>query len=358
MAVVKTRNLCKSYDGREVLKGINIDVARGEAFTIIGPTGAGKTTLLRLLDLLEIPTSGNVYFEKLDVTGSRRFRLEARRRMAFVLQKPVMFNATVYQNVTCGLKWRGNKRGNIRQSVGDVLEMVGLTDYKDRDARTLSGGEAQRVAIARAMVVNPEVLLLDEPTANLDPVSTSKIEEIISRIISQHNTTVIMSTHDLPQGQRLAHRMAVMVNGEILQVGDSKQVFNLPVNREVAEFVGVDNIIDGIIVSRDGDLVTIDVDGKSIEAVSEYNVGERVSVCIRPEEVILAPSPVSSSARNSFHGEVVQLISRGSLSHVVLDCGFPLTAMVTSRSAVELGLESGRKIYAGFKATAIHVVKT
>ena len=357
MSIIAVSNLNKNYGESQILKGINIDISRGEAFTIIGSTGAGKTTLLRLLDLLEAPTSGKVYFDGRDVTASRHLRLEARRRMAFVLQKPVMFNTSVSENVACGLKWRGIDRGNINRKLADALETVGLSEYRERNARTLSGGEAQRVAIARAMIISPEVLLLDEPTANLDPLSTSKVEEIISGIVRMHNTTVVMSTHDLSQGQRLADRVAVMANGEILQMGDSKQVFNMPANREVAEFVGVDNIIDGIIVSRDGELVTIDIGGKRIEAVCEFDVGERVSVFIRPEEVTLALAPASTSARNSFHGKVVRLISRGSLSRVEVDCGFIISALITGRSAEELGLESGREIYASFKATAIHVVK-
>jgi len=357
MSIIAVKKLFMSYRGREVLKDISINVDRGEVFTLIGPTGAGKTTLLRLLDLLDMPTSGRVYFDGLDVTDSRRFRLQTRRRMAHVLQKPAMFNASVYDNIVCGLKWRGMEKGDIGQKVDSILEVVGLSAYKDRNARALSGGEAQRVAIARAMIVEPEVLLLDEPTANLDPLSTARIEELLLRIIRRHNTTMVISTHDMAQGQRLADRIAVLVDGEILQVGDARQVFRLPGSREVAEFVGIANIIFGIITSRDEDLVTIDAGGRSIQAISEYEVGEKVYACIRPEEVTMSLSKASSSARNYFKGEVVGMVTMGSFSHVNMDCGLPLAALVTRRSAEKLGLENGRKVYASFKATAIHVLK-
>jgi tungstate transport system ATP-binding protein len=142
-------------------------------------------------------------------------------------------------------------KGDIQEKVSSILEMVGLSADKNRHARTLSGGEVQRVAIARAIATEPEVLLLDEPTANLDPVSASRIEELITGIIQRYATTIIMATHDMSQGQRLADRIGVLVNGEILQTGNSRDVFASPRNREVAEFVGIENIIDGLIVSND-----------------------------------------------------------------------------------------------------------
>ncbi|MDP6142525.1 MAG: hypothetical protein QGF23_03700, partial [Dehalococcoidales bacterium] len=183
--------------------------------------------------------------------------------------------------------------------------------------------------------VEPEVLLLDEPTANLDPVSISRIEQLISHMARQE-MMIIMATHDMAQGQRLADRIGVLVNGEMLQVGDSRQIFTSPRNREVAEFVGVENIIDGVIVSNDAKVVTIDIDGSIIEAISEYAVGEEVSVCVRPEDITLALSKASSSARNSFIGEIVKVVSIGPLIRIEVDCGFPLVALVTTKSAEEL----------------------
>ena len=280
-----------------------------------------------------------------------------RRRMAFVLQKPVVFNMSVYDNVAYGLRWRGKKRDDIREKVNSILEVVGLTPYKNRNARTLSGGEAQRVAIARAIAIEPEVLLLDEPTANLDPVSTLKIEELIQDIFHQYKTTIVMATHDLSQGRRLAHRIGVMMSGEIIQVGKADEIFSSPSNREVAEFVGVENIIDGVITTSEGGIANIDVGGIVIEAISNYAVGEKVSVCIRPEDITLALSKPASSARNSLIGEITKVVSVGSLTRIELDCGFPLVALITKRSAEELNLESKRKVYASFKATGAHTIK-
>jgi len=357
MSFIETIDLCQRYGERDILKNVNIRVERGEVFALIGPTGAGKTTLLRLIDLLDIPTSGKIYFDGVDTAKSPSGRLEMRRRMAFVLQKPVVFNTSVYDNVTYGLKWRGVGKGDIREKVGGILEMIGLSADKSRNARTLSGGEVQRVAIARAIAIEPEVLLLDEPTANLDPISSSKIEELITNIIHQYDTTIIMATHDMSQGQRLADRIGVLVNSEILQTGSSRDVFTSPRNREVAEFVGVENIIDGVIVSNDDKVVTIDIGGNAIEAISDYSIGENVCACIRPEDITLALSRVSSSARNSFIGEVTRVVSLGSLSRIEIDCGFLLVVLVTKRSAEELNLAKTKEVYAAFKATGVHVIK-
>lgn len=357
MPLIETIDLCQRYGARDILKSINIKVDRGEVFAMIGPTGAGKTTLLRLLDLIDMPTAGKIYFDGADTAKTAKRRLEVRRRMAFVLQKPIVFNTSVYDNIAYALKWRGVEKSSIHKKASNILEVVGLSAYKKRNARTLSGGEVQRIAIARAIAIEPEVLLLDEPTANLDPISASKIERFITDIIHRHQTTIIMATHDMSQGQRLADRIGVLMNGEILQTGGSRDVFTSPRNREVAEFVGVENIIDGVIVSNEDKVVAIDTGGKVIEAISDYAVGEEVSACVRPEDVTLALSKVSSSARNSFVGEITRIVSTGSLARIEIDCGFLLVSLVTKKSAEELDFKKGKQVYATFKATGVHIIR-
>mgnify|MGYP000235730142 CR=1 FL=1 len=357
MSLIEVVGLSQRYGERVVLKNINVNIEKGEVFALIGPTGAGKTTLLRLIDLLEVPTSGKIYFDGIDTTALGRRKLSVRRRMAFVLQKPAVFNMSIYDNIAYGLKWRGENRKKIEAKINHLLDVVGLSALRHKNARTLSGGEAQRVAIARALAVEPEVLLLDEPTANLDPISTLKIEALIQSIFHEYKTTIVMATHDLPQGRRLAHRISVMVNGEIIQVGKADEIFNSPSNREVAEFVGIENIISGVTISKDGDIATIDLSGRIIEAISDCLVGDEVYVCIRPEDVTLAPSKATSSARNSLLGEITRIMLTGSLVHVKVDCGFPLIALVTKKSTEELHLKSGDQVYASFKASAVHVIK-
>jgi len=357
MALLETIDLCQRFDNHDILKNINLKVEKGEVFALIGPTGAGKTTFLRLLNLLDLPASGIIYFDGIDTAGSAGLRTELRRRMGFVFQKPVVFNMSVYDNIACGLKWRKERKSEIRQKVNSMLELVSLSDYKDRNARTLSGGEVQMVAIARAMVSEPEVLLLDEPTANLDPVSASRIESLITDIAQRHNTTIIMATHDMSQGQRLADRVGVLLNGEIQQSGNWQEVFNSPRNKDVAYFVSAENIIDGVVASNQDEIAAINVGDNTIEVVSDYPAGEEVCVCLRPEDITIAKSQISSSARNSFAGEITRMVSSGALMRVEIDCGFPLVALITRRSAGELDLNKGTEVYVSFKATAAHVIK-
>ena len=357
MALIETIRLEQKYGEQRILKDIDLSIAQNEVFALIGPTGAGKTTLMRLLDLLESPTSGEIYFDGIDVTHSKRLRVEARRRMSFVFQKPVVFNTSVFNNIACGLRWRHENRGAVRQQVNSVLELVGMADYKNRNARTLSGGETQRVAVARALAVKPEVLFLDEPTANLDPVSVAKIEELLAYIIREQRTTVVMATHDMAQGQRLADRIGVLMNGRLLQVGHPNDIFSSPESKELAEFVGVDNILSGVVVGKDDKLVTIDVNGSFIQSISDYDIGEKVHVLIRPEDVTLTLHKETSSARNIFEGRISSIFPLGPLNRVEVSCGFPILAIVTKKSAEDLNLNIGSKVYATFKATAIHILK-
>ena len=356
MSLVETVDLCQSYAGKLILNGINLGVEQGEVFAIIGPTGAGKTTLLRLLNLLDLPTSGRIYFDGIDTAGLKRAGLEVRRRMAFVLQKPVVFGMSVYDNIACGLRWRGVGKSEIQKKVGEIMELSELVEYRDRDARTLSGGEVQRVAIARAVVTEPELLLMDEPTANLDPGAVLRIEEFIASIMRRHNTTIITATHDMSQGQRLADKVGVLLDGRIVQAGSWDEVFNYPRNKEVARFVGTENIIKGVVASSEGGVVTVAVDGGVIEALSDYPVGAGVCACIRPEEVTLSLAKIFSSARNSFVGRVERLVATGPLTRVEVDCGFPLVCLITQKPAEETGLARGKSVYATFKATGVHVV--
>jgi tungstate transport system ATP-binding protein len=207
------------------------------------------------------------------------------------------------------------------------------------------------------MIARPDLLLLDEPTANLDPVSVAKIEEVLANTIREQKTTVVMATHDMSQGQRLADMIGVLMNGEILQIGSPSEIFCSPSNKEVAEFVGVENILSGIISEKDGALVTIDVDGATIEAISKFAVGDKICVIIRPEDITFTLAKETSSARNVFQGEIARMTTVGQLVRIEADCGFPLLGVVTKRSAEELNLNLGKKIYTSFKATAVHVIK-
>ncbi len=357
MALIETVNVFQNYDGIEVLKNVNLKIDRAEIFALIGPTGAGKTTLIRILDLIDPPYSGKLFFDGVDVTTRGVDQLEARRRMSYVQQRPLVFTMNVYDNIACGLRWRHMKSAIIKRKTNEALELVGMTSYKDRHAKTLSGGETQRVAVARALVTEPEVLFLDEPTANMDPVSTAKIEEVLAHIINERKTTIIMTTHNMSQGQRMASRLGVLINGELLQTGSVNDIFNQPQNREVAEFVGVENIIKGVVEQKDNELARIAINGEKISAISNLAVGEAVYVLIRPEIIVFSLSGEAGGARNVFKCKVNKINTTGSSVRIEVACGFPLLGVITTQAAQDLNISIGKDIYASIKATAIHVIK-
>ncbi len=231
--VIGIRNLCKSFGNKEVLKNVNLTINRGEIFALIGPSGVGKTTLLRILNFLETPSGGEVVFNGIPESH----RIEARRRMSMLFQTPAIFNTSVFNNVAYGLEVRGMNKNSIREKVVNALNIVGLDGKERQKARTLSGGEAQRMAFARAVVYDPDILLLDEPTANLDPANVAKMEEIIERIRSEHGTTIVIATHNIYQVKRIADRVGILLNGELIEVNSRDGIFTAPKDARSAAFL-------------------------------------------------------------------------------------------------------------------------
>jgi len=232
LALLEVRSLSKSIGPAKILKGIDLTVERGEILGLIGPTGSGKTTLLRLINLLDEPSGGSILFDGRMVSGKpEKELLSARRKMAMVFQKPVMFKASVEANVSYGLRMRGRAdakdatggKMSMSDRVEEALAAVGLSGYRSRDANTLSGGETQRIALARALVLQPELLLLDEPTANLDPGSAASIDSLLSSLAGSR-TAVILATHNMQQCRKLAGRVAVLQAGRLVAVGRSEEI--------------------------------------------------------------------------------------------------------------------------------------
>ncbi len=233
--VYQLHQVTKQYNSRQVLQVSHLEIPRGEIFALVGPSGAGKSTLLRLLDFLEAPTTGTIRFLDAEFGPSHSVPLAVRRRVTMVFQRPILLNQSVWSNVAFGLRLRG--QGDDKQQIESALKQVGLTRFARQRARTLSGGEAQRVALARAMVLQPDVLLLDEPTANLDPYNVGLIEDIVRTLNQEHGTTLIMVTHNVFQAKRLAQRVALMLEGQIAEIGDVESFFRSPRDPRTAAFV-------------------------------------------------------------------------------------------------------------------------
>lgn len=234
-AIYELIHTTKWYHGRPVLHIDQLSLFAGEIFAVIGPSGAGKSTLLRLLNFLEAPTSGEIHFRNACFSAHQAMPLALRRQITTVFQRPALLHRSVAANVRYGLQLRGMRHtdGAIRQA----LQRVGLDQLAHQPAHTLSGGEAQRVALARAMVVDPAVLLLDEPTANLDPYNVKLIEESVLQLNREAGCTVVIVTHNLFQAHRLANRVGLLLEGRMVEVNATEQFFETPSDPRTAAFI-------------------------------------------------------------------------------------------------------------------------
>ena len=235
-ALVELSNLLVQREGHTVLDIARLEVSHGEVLAVVGPNGAGKSTLLLVLARLLGPQRGTFQFDGQPVGALDT--LSYRRRLALVLQEPLLLDATVGENLALGLKFRGAAASEIRERVGIWLKRLGIQHLESRPARKLSGGEAQRVSLARAFILEPELLLLDEPFGALDPPTRLGLLEDLGSLLGETRTTTIFITHDLQEAARLATRLAVMLDGRIQQAGTPAQVFEHPANAGVARFLG------------------------------------------------------------------------------------------------------------------------
>lgn len=342
----------------DVLNIEHLAVRRGEVLGIIGPNGSGKSTLLRVMALLQQPTEGEIIFSGTHVNAHSN-KLAMRRNLAIVFQEALLLNASVFDNVATGLRFRGLPRDLIKDRVNTWLSQLGIEHLQDRSARRLSGGEAQRVSLARALALGPEVLLLDEPFAALDPPTRMTLLEDLERILSETGISTVFVTHDRTEAMILAQRLAVMMGGQIPQLDSPEEVFSSPCDERVASFVGIETILPGQVVREQDGLAFIDVGPCVVQVVGQCRPNQKALVCIRPENITIAPhqgAGALSSARNTLPGTIVRASPLGPLMRVVVDCGVVLIAVITRQSYQDLSLTPGASILASFKATAAHII--
>jgi tungstate transport system ATP-binding protein len=231
------RDVVKRYGERTVLRVPELQIQEAETLALIGPSGAGKSTLLRLLGLLEPPSHGIISYADLPVNGS--IPQELRREIILMFQRPLLLDTSVQRNVAFGLQIRGIRDD---RRVSEALELVGLGGMENARARTLSGGERQRVSLARALIVRPMVLLLDEPTAHLDPHNVAVIERSITALHQEHGTTIVIATHNLHQARRLAARTAMLLDGDVIEASQTACVLDHPADERTRAFVHGDMV--------------------------------------------------------------------------------------------------------------------
>lgn len=333
------------------VKDVSLEIRPNEYFIILGPTGAGKTVLLETIAGIHHPDAGRIFLGGREIT-----RTEPRiRNIGMVYQDYMLFpHLTVEENIAFGLRQRKMPVEAQQAIIQEMYAMLEIGHLEGRYPGSLSGGEQQRVALARALVLEPEVLLLDEPMSALDSQTRERMRAELSRIRKLTGTTIVQITHHFDDVFALADRIAIMREGKIVQVGETSDVFLHPADTFVAEFLGIGNIIRGT-SSKAGYISVITPASGPVFYASSKASGEVVAT-LHAEDVIVSLAPLASSARNCLYGTVSEIMPHGSTVRVIIDVGFPLTALLTRESCHTLQIETGSRVYATFKATAVHVI--
>jgi spermidine/putrescine ABC transporter ATP-binding subunit len=330
---IEIKDIAKSYEGIPAVNGINLEIYKGELFSLLGPSGCGKTTLLRMLAGFEEPSEGRIFLDGVDITSAQPYE----RPVNMMFQSYALFpHMTVEQNVAFGLKQEGLPRDEIRDRVSSMLHLVRMNRYASRKPHQLSGGQRQRVALARALVKKPKLVLLDEPLGALDRQLREQTQFELVNIQEELGVTFVMVTHDQEEAMTMSTRIGIMEDGRLRQVGTPTEIYEYPNSRYVAEFIGDMNIFEGIVTEEDTDYVLISSEEAGcdihINHSSSVPVGASVAVAIRPEKVLITTEPREAS-RNSTKGTVVEIAYLGDLSvyHIELESGNRIMASVTNQ---------------------------
>ena len=345
--VLQVKGLSVRFEGFS-LKHVSFDVAAGEYFVILGLSGAGKTVIMEAIAGLIPCESGTIVLNGLDITHAPI----GKRRVGLLFQDYAIFpHLSVYGNIAYAMRSMGFSRSDINRRVADLAEGAGITHLLRRKPQTLSGGELQRVALCRTLAHDPEVLLLDEPFSALD---VSKKEEFrnILRSINKSGKTILHITHDFHEAISLAHSIAVIENGTLVQTGSPEEIFRFPASDFIAKLSGVRNFYPA---RAEGDRIIKLFSGGVLMCAKETPSAEGY-VMISPAEVVLSEIALSSSMANNLTGIIANCFYTPNGYEVEVDAGFMITASITPQSFEKLNIHPGKTIHVAFKASAVHFV--
>jgi spermidine/putrescine transport system ATP-binding protein len=307
----------KNFEGTHAVRGIDLDIRAGEFFSLLGPSGCGKTTTLRMIAGFEQPTAGQILLDGKDLVSVPAHR----RPVNTVFQSYALFPfLNVWDNVAFGLRYRKATKQETTRRVGEILELIQMSDYATRRPGQLSGGQQQRVALARALVLNPTVLLLDEPLGALDAKLRKHLQLELKALQQSVGVTFVYVTHDQEEALTMSDRLAVMRDGLVEQVGAPEAVYAAPESAYVAGFLGSANLLDVEVVGPDAGAVTCRLGSLPLRAVGTPHAGPG-KVIVRPERISLATADsvdTTPVGHNAFHGLVDRVVYLGPTTHVVL----------------------------------------
>jgi putrescine transport system ATP-binding protein len=352
---VQIVDVVKKFGETVAVKGVSLSVRKGELFALLGSSGCGKSTLLRMLAGLETVTSGKILIDGEDLAQMPPYR----RPVNMMFQSYALFpHMTVESNIAFGLKQEGVPKGELKERVRSALELVQMARFAKRKPHQLSGGQQQRVALARSLVKRPKLLLLDEPMSALDKQIRQRTQIELVNILDKVGVTCMMVTHDQEEAMTMAARLAVMSEGEIIQLGTPHQVYEFPNSRFSAEFIGSTNLFDGTVVEDEPDHVYIETSDLPSRMYVSHGItgplGMPVTISVRPERIALTRKP-PEGAYNWGKGVVANVAYMGgySLYHVKLDAGKTVVANVSSLALSEIDSPAwGDEVYVRWSASA------
>jgi putrescine transport system ATP-binding protein len=352
---VQVIDVVKKFGETTAVNNVSLSVRKGELFALLGSSGCGKSTLLRMLAGLESITSGKILIDGEDLATLPPYR----RPVNMMFQSYALFpHMTVEANVGFGLRQEGVKKGELTDRVAAALELVQMTRFAKRKPHQLSGGQQQRVALARSLVKRPKLLLLDEPMSALDKQIRQRTQIELVNILDKVGVTCIMVTHDQEEAMTMAGRLAVMSEGEIVQLGTPNEVYEYPNSRFSAEFIGSTNLFDGNVVEDEPDHIYIESPALPVRLYVNHGItgplGMPVTISVRPERIALTRKPPEGTY-NWGHGVVMNVAYMGgySLYHVRLDSGKTVVANVSSLAISEIESPAfGDEVYVRWSASA------
>jgi len=328
------------------LRDINLEIAENEFFILMGPTGAGKTVLLEAIVGLVPIKSGKIYVGRREITALP----PEKRGISIVYQDYALFpHLTVRDNIAYGLHFHKIDKRKAQERLAQLLDVLNLSNLQQRFPVNLSGGEKQRVSVARALMVEPKVLLLDEPLSALDPRFREEVRGALKSLHHTSSVTFLMVTHDFAEALSLAGRAAVMNNGRIEQIGNIEDIFQRPLSAFVADFVGMKNLFPVRFQGTAADMENLEIE------LGRKPANSRGYIAIRPEDIVISREALASSMRNSFRGVVTGILDQGFYYEVHLLVGtVTFKSLITKRSLFELKVHEGAEAFLSFKASAVH----
>ena len=332
------------------LQEIDLYIAPGETFVILGPTGAGKTVLLETVAGLHRPDKGSILLGNEDITDLP----PEKRGIGFVYQDYALFpHLDVAGNIAFGLKLHRLGKSAIEKRVAETSKLLAVDHLLHRSPKTLSGGERQRVALARALVLQPRLLLLDEPLGALDPETREGLQCEMARLHRELGTTTIHVTHDFEEAVALGDRIAIIHAGRVVQVGSPEKIFRRPASEFVARFVGVRNVFQGEVRRQENGHQILAIDGLEVAVLADRS--GTVHASLRPEDIVLSREPLRSGARNVLKGTIAGIVDRVTLIYVTVNVPPSFICAITRTSLEEMALEESTEVHIAFKASAVHV---